>query len=1055
MAKIVKNKLGNFLAICLILLMVAGWIFSGWPQVWHDPPFPPKVEDVHATTRTIEQQINIIDQEYESEVLGSYKPTDNSLGLIRWDSAKYPGAVVYFEAVAMVFAETDTVKVALFSSDGTQVANSEVTHSSAGNYTRVRSSALTLGTLPNLQSNTDYSVRVKAVNDWVSLKAARLIIVQSDGTKITDTVTQIEAGDNQSTTATSGSPSTLANPNYYMFDKDMFSGTYGTDINAYFEASLKASAILSAAAYYFNAYDSGTAWTNAPAQMVDGSTSNFAVTGGSDENQRNTASTCDATCGAKSETITKVELRVYACQDNADNGWITLTPYFSGSSQGDGHTWSAVPDGNSCETGVAAWSPYFDITSDTNAPGTWGWSDVENLDVNVFGDRQGGADVIHAAQVDIQVTYEPGTTSTAYAELYNRTNSAVVGNSTISVNSTSWTRVRGASALNSSDNWDITNDDEYEVRIYSSSGSDAAYIANAKIVIEQSISGGIDKLETVHQYNNTLVSLGGDVVTVYAQLTISGGAAISGSKQSTGSGSYTRLRSSGLTLSTNDFDVELSVNDSAYTEQGFMNKYDSTNWVGGTFVYLFETILKNVVTVREDSSTSWLIIQISGLASIIATTTIGDGTDPSDSTVAPESGITDLDAVTFVTNTGTDSITAVTVTLGAGDSDNLSEVRITNDNGLTTYFSAISSPSSDTLNFSGGTPIPVTASSTQFKVRITPETHANMPAPQGAEYAITGTITAFTSTNTQAGTDTGSAMITIDNLSPNNATSTSGSVTSDTEITINWTTSNSTDYNRSIVLRWQASLPGADVPAEGTNYSLDDTIGGAKVACVENTGTSSTAYSGVDGSGADECSTTALSVGTQYSYKHFEKDDNGNWNTGFTNASSPLTTTGGATLTFSISDNDIFFGDLSASASKWADNTADGSTTAVVAHTLAASTNVTNGYTITVNGTTLTSGGDTIIAMASEAILTTGQEEFGLRITASGGNGTVDADYDNSPADSYALITGNFPDVIATDADGDDVSTTYSLYYAANITANTEAHTDYTSSLTYVATGNF
>jgi len=34
MAKIVKNNLGNFLAVCFIFLMVMGWIFSGWPQIW-------------------------------------------------------------------------------------------------------------------------------------------------------------------------------------------------------------------------------------------------------------------------------------------------------------------------------------------------------------------------------------------------------------------------------------------------------------------------------------------------------------------------------------------------------------------------------------------------------------------------------------------------------------------------------------------------------------------------------------------------------------------------------------------------------------------------------------------------------------------------------------------------------------------------------------------------------------------------------------------------------------------------------------------------------------
>ena len=37
----------------------------------------------------------------------------------------------------------------------------------------------------------------------------------------------------------------------------------------------------------------------------------------------------------------------------------------------------------------------------------------------------------------------------------------------------------------------------------------------------------------------------------------------------------------------------------------------------------------------------------------------------------------------------------------------------------------------------------------------------------------------------------------------------------------------------------------------------------------------------------------------------------------------------------------------------------------------------------------------------------------------------------------------------------ESASTTFSLYYAANIASNTEAHPDYTASLTYIATGNF
>jgi len=69
--------------------------------------------------------------------------------------------------------------------------------------------------------------------------------------------------------------------------------------------------------------------------------------------------------------------------------------------------------------------------------------------------------------------------------------------------------------------------------------------------------------------------------------------------------------------------------------------------------------------------------------------------------------ITDLDTFTLVTSGNTDSVTALTVTLtGANSFQSLSEVRVTDSTGSTTYFSASTNPASNTVSFSGGTPIP-------------------------------------------------------------------------------------------------------------------------------------------------------------------------------------------------------------------------------------------------------------------------------------------------------------------------------------------------------------
>jgi len=87
------------------------------------------------------------------------------------------------------------------------------------------------------------------------------------------------------------------------------------------------------------------------------------------------------------------------------------------------------------------------------------------------------------------------TGGTAYAQLYNRTNSTIVSESTISTTSTDYTRVRSPAL---STNWDTLNSDEYEVRIYSSSGTETTNLANAKVIIDQSEVAGLGQVELYH-----------------------------------------------------------------------------------------------------------------------------------------------------------------------------------------------------------------------------------------------------------------------------------------------------------------------------------------------------------------------------------------------------------------------------------------------------------------------------------------------------------------------------------------------------------------------------
>lgn len=43
----------TILKFLLIFLLVAGWIFSGWPRIWESPPIPPEAQEAQAQTEGI------------------------------------------------------------------------------------------------------------------------------------------------------------------------------------------------------------------------------------------------------------------------------------------------------------------------------------------------------------------------------------------------------------------------------------------------------------------------------------------------------------------------------------------------------------------------------------------------------------------------------------------------------------------------------------------------------------------------------------------------------------------------------------------------------------------------------------------------------------------------------------------------------------------------------------------------------------------------------------------------------------------------------------------
>ncbi len=259
------------------------------------------------------------------------------------------------------------------------------------------------------------------------------------------------------------------------------------------------------------------------------------------------------------------------------------------------------------------------------------------------------------------------------------------------------------------------------------------------------------------------------------------------------------------------------------------------------------------------------------------TTILDNGTDPGNSSLAPGGAATNTGAFSFQTSSGTDVITAATVTLAAGTSAGLSLVEITNVAGTTVYGS-VTNPGSDTpaITLSTNT-LTVTTSLTEYRIRVTPKSHANMPAPAGASYAVTARISAFTSTNAQTGSDTASTTVTIDNLSPGNVTAATAT-TGDAQVSLAWTNPVDADFHSVIVLRKTGDAV-ADVPVEGSTYTVGNTIGTATVACV-------VAVAGTS------CTDTGLTNSTAYHYKIFAKDSNGNYSaSGVVPTGSPATPT--------------------------------------------------------------------------------------------------------------------------------------------------------------------
>lgn len=169
---------------------------------------------------------------------------------------------------------------------------------------------------------------------------------------------------------------------------------------------LKSSLSEQTVTYFWDAYNagSGTPWPTNPSNMIDGSTATWAV-------HQGTGSAGDQVCNSislesppgGSPTITKVEIRAYAGKGQSTPDKLAIQPVFSG---GNGSEFDLLSAGLPVYPSMD-WSNYSDITEDTNAPGTWSWTDITNLEIRALStwSTSGPGDANFIARIDLRVTY--------------------------------------------------------------------------------------------------------------------------------------------------------------------------------------------------------------------------------------------------------------------------------------------------------------------------------------------------------------------------------------------------------------------------------------------------------------------------------------------------------------------------------------------------------------------------------------------------------------------------------------------------------------------------
>lgn len=277
---------------------------------------------------------------------------------------------------------------------------------------------------------------------------------------------------------------------------------------------------------------------------------------------------------------------------------------------------------------------------------------------------------------------------------------------------------------------------------------------------------------------------------------------------------------------------------------------------GTTFAMRAAAFDRAIPTTTTTSTTAGTLntatlVSMTGISVRAATTTLGNGTAGTTSNLAPGAANQKIDGFSLVTGSAgtTDSVTGLTVTTTNGAA--IQSMSITNEAGTTPYFATVNNPGTDTWTFSGGTPIPVTNTAANYKILVTYKSRAQ-GAPAG-NTATTARVTALTSGNVMAGSDTADTTLTL--INTHNASTWGTTTAGNASVTLNWTYGSA---GQSVVIARYTANTDTSKPADGTSYSAGQTIGTGTVRYVGNASTFT--------------DSVGLVNGTTYYYKIFEYD---------------------------------------------------------------------------------------------------------------------------------------------------------------------------------------